>query len=170
MSPAGVLMPLPVLIPLTAAALTLIAGRRPRLQRLITVVALGAVLAVCGVLVYLTDRDGTQALHVGGWGPTGAGLGPLGITLVADRLSALMLVGQRKLSSLLRSTRAASVPEAENSVRSARCSSQASSLAKRACSATVMDSSRPRLSNSKMCTSRMLASGASARTLTANCV
>ena len=92
MSPAGVLMPLPVLIPLTAAALTLIAGRRPRLQRLITVVALGAVLAVCGVLVYLTDRDGTQALHVGGWGPTGAGLGPLGITLVADRLSALMLV------------------------------------------------------------------------------
>ena len=48
--PAGVLMPLPVLIPLTAAALTLIAGRRPRLQRLITVVALGAVLAVCGVL------------------------------------------------------------------------------------------------------------------------
>ena len=92
MSPAAVLMPLPVLIPLTAAALTLIAGRRPRLQRLITVVALGAVLAVCGVLVYLTDRDGTQALHVGGWGPTGAGLGPLGITLVADRLSALMLV------------------------------------------------------------------------------
>ena len=92
MSPSGVLMPLPVLIPLTAAALTLIAGRRPRLQRLITVVALGAVLAVCGVLVYLTDRDGTQALHVGGWGPTGAGLGPLGITLVADRLSALMLV------------------------------------------------------------------------------
>ena len=33
-----------------------------------------------------------QALHVGGWGPTDAGLGPLGITLVADRLSALMLV------------------------------------------------------------------------------
>ncbi|WP_059015609.1 Na+/H+ antiporter subunit D [Mycobacterium sp. M26] len=92
MSLSGVLMPLPVLIPLMAAALTLVAGRRPRLQRLITVVALSAVLAVCAVLVYLTDRDGTQALHVGGWGPTDAGLGPLGITLVADRLSALMLV------------------------------------------------------------------------------
>jgi multicomponent Na+:H+ antiporter subunit D len=92
MTLAGVLMPLPVLIPLTAAALTLIAGRRPRLQRLITVVALSAVLAVCAVLLYLADRDGTQALHVGGWGPTDAGLGPLGITLVADRLSALMLV------------------------------------------------------------------------------
>lgn len=92
MSLSGVLMPLPVLIPLLAAALTLVAGRRPRLQRLITVVALSAVVAVCAVLVYLTDRDGTQALHVGGWGPTDAGLGPLGITLVADRLSALMLV------------------------------------------------------------------------------
>lgn len=92
MSLSGVLMPLPVLIPLAAAALTLIAGRRPRLQRLITLVALTAVLVVCVVLLVLTDRDGTQALHVGGWGPTDAGLGPLGITLVADRLSALMLV------------------------------------------------------------------------------
>ena len=92
MTTAGVLMPLPVLITLVAAALTLIAGRRPRLQRLITLAALTAVLAVCATLTYLTDRDGTQALHVGGWGPTDAGLGPLGITLVADRLSALMLV------------------------------------------------------------------------------
>ncbi|KAA0110812.1 Na+/H+ antiporter subunit D [Mycolicibacterium sp. P1-5] len=92
MSTSGVLMPLPVLIPLVAAALTLIAGRKPRLQRLIALAALSAVLAVCAVLLYLTDRDGTQALHVGGWGPTDAGLGPLGITLVADRLSALMLV------------------------------------------------------------------------------
>ncbi|MCX2934189.1 Na+/H+ antiporter subunit D [Mycobacterium sp. CVI_P3] len=92
MSLSGVLMPLPVLIPLVAAALTLIAGRRPRLQRLITLMALTGVLVVCAVLVYLTDRDGTEALHVGGWGPTEAGLGPLGITLVADRLSALMLV------------------------------------------------------------------------------
>ncbi|NTY61000.1 Na+/H+ antiporter subunit D [Mycolicibacterium sphagni] len=92
MSTAGILMPLPVLIPLVSAALTLIAGRRPRLQRLIALVALSGVLAVCAVLVYLTDRDGTQALHVGGWGPTDAGLGPLGITLVADRLSAMMLL------------------------------------------------------------------------------
>ncbi len=92
MSLTAVLMPLPVLIPLTAAALTLIAGRKPRLQRLIALVALSAVLAVCAVLVHLTDRYGTQALQVGGWGPTDAGLGPLGITLVADRLSALMLV------------------------------------------------------------------------------
>ena len=92
MSPAAVLTPLPVLIPLIAAAATLVAGRRPRLQRAITLVALSAVVAVCAALLYLADRDGTIALHVGGWGQSVAGMGPLGITLVVDRLSALMLV------------------------------------------------------------------------------
>ncbi|SHU13563.1 putative monovalent cation/H+ antiporter subunit D [Mycobacteroides abscessus subsp. bolletii] len=92
MSTMSVLTPLPVLVPTTAAALTLIAGRRPRLQLLITVTALTAVLGVCTALLYLTDRDGTFALAVGGWGPTEEKLGPLGITLVVDRLSALMLV------------------------------------------------------------------------------
>jgi multicomponent Na+:H+ antiporter subunit D len=89
---SGILMPLPVLIPMVGAALNLFAGRRPAVQRLVTVISLSGVLAVCSTLLYLTDRDGTQVLHVGGWGPTDAGLGPLGITLVADRLSTLMLV------------------------------------------------------------------------------
>ncbi|CAN5461452.1 Na+/H+ antiporter subunit D [soil metagenome] len=89
---AQVLIPLPVLIPLIAAAATLVAGRKPRLQRIITVTALSAVVVVCAALVYLVDRDGTQALQVGGWGQSEPGMGPLGITLVADRLSALMLV------------------------------------------------------------------------------
>ena len=44
------------------------------------------------LLVHLADRDGTIVLQVGGWGPTEPGMGPLGITLVVDRLSALMLV------------------------------------------------------------------------------
>ena len=92
MSAASVLTPLPVLIPMVGAALTLFAGRRPRLQRAITLAALCVVVAVCAALLYLTDRDGTLALHVGGWGPTESGMGPLGITLVVDRLSALMLV------------------------------------------------------------------------------
>ena len=48
--------------------------------------------AVCAALVYLADRDGTIAVHVGGWGQTVPGMGPLGITLVVDRLSALMLL------------------------------------------------------------------------------
>jgi multicomponent Na+:H+ antiporter subunit D len=97
-----VLTPLPVLIPTLAAAATLVAGRRPRLQRTIAVLALAAVVAVCAALVYLADRDGTIALHVGGWGQTvfgassatgdDAGMGPLGIVLVVDRLSSLMLL------------------------------------------------------------------------------
>lgn len=89
---AAVLTPLPVLVPMLAAAVTLLAGRKPRLQRGIAVLALLVVLVVSAMLVYLADRDGTIALQVGGWGPTEPGMGPLGITLVVDRLSALMLV------------------------------------------------------------------------------
>ncbi|MGW4100017.1 Na+/H+ antiporter subunit D [Mycobacterium sp. NPDC004974] len=89
---AQALIPLPVLIPALAAAATLVAGRRPQLQRFITQFALTAVVAVCAALVYLADRDGTLVLHVGGWGQSVPGMGPLGITLVVDRLSALMLV------------------------------------------------------------------------------
>src|SRR6202171_706731 len=92
MSLAAVLTPLPVLIPPIGAALSLFAGRKPRLQRAITLAALSMVVVVCAALLYLTDRDGTLALHVGGWGQTVAGMGPLGSTLVVDRLSALMMV------------------------------------------------------------------------------
>ncbi len=59
---------------------------------MIALLALGAVLAVCVALLVQTDRNGIQVVHVGGWGPTQDGLGPLGVTLVVDRLSALMLV------------------------------------------------------------------------------
>ncbi|MBJ8348596.1 Na+/H+ antiporter subunit D [Antrihabitans sp. YC2-6] len=82
----GSLAPLPVLIPLVAAAITLIFGRRPRVQRYTAIGALFAVLAVSGMLLFLADRDGTTAIQVGGWDS------PIGITLVVDRLSALMLV------------------------------------------------------------------------------
>ena len=92
MNTAAVLTPLPVLIPTLGAAASLFAGRKPRLQRLIALGALTVVVAVCAVLLYLADRDGTLALQVGGWGPTEPGMGPLGITLVVDRLSALMLL------------------------------------------------------------------------------
>ncbi|MBB5161861.1 Na+/H+ antiporter subunit D [Mycobacterium sp. AZCC_0083] len=87
-----VLAPLPVLIPTIAAAATLFAGRRPRLQRTIAVLALAAVVAVCAALLYFADRDGTIAVQVGGWGQSVSGMGPLGITLVVDRLSAMMLL------------------------------------------------------------------------------
>jgi len=80
------LVPLPVLVPLLAAAITLVLARRPRVQRAVTLLALTVVLVVSGLLLYLTDRDGTTALQVGGWDA------PVGITLVADRLAGLMLV------------------------------------------------------------------------------
>ncbi|MFY2786773.1 Na+/H+ antiporter subunit D [Rhodococcus sp. KRD162] len=81
-----VLTPLPVLIPMLAAALTLVLGRRPRAQRFITLVALTAVVAISSMMLYLADRDGVSALQVGGWDS------PLGISLVVDRLSAMMLL------------------------------------------------------------------------------
>ncbi|CDO09415.1 Na+/H+ antiporter subunit D [Mycolicibacterium cosmeticum] len=92
MSLSTILTPLPVLIPTIAAAVSLFAGRAPRLQQLVALGALSAVVAVCATLLYLVDRDGTAAVQVGGWGQSEPGMGPLGITLVADRLSALMLV------------------------------------------------------------------------------
>ncbi len=55
MSLAAILTPLPVFIPTLVVALTLVAGRRPRLQRAITLAALSVVVAVCATLVYLTD-------------------------------------------------------------------------------------------------------------------
>ena len=80
------LVPLPVLLPLLGAALTLMASRSPAVQRAVSTVALTAVVAVAVALVVLTDRHGTQVLWIGAWQE------PLGIALVADRLSALMLL------------------------------------------------------------------------------
>lgn len=80
------LIALPVLIPLLAAAVTLVLGRRPRAQQITTVTALVTVVGVAAMLLHHIDRDGTTAVQVGGWGS------PVGITLVADRLSVMMLL------------------------------------------------------------------------------
>lgn len=80
------LLPLPVLLPFIGAGLALALGRRARAQRVVSVIALAAVIVIEAFLVYLTDRDGTLVLWVGAWPE------PLGIALVADRLSALMLL------------------------------------------------------------------------------
>jgi multicomponent Na+:H+ antiporter subunit D len=61
-------------------------GRHPRVQRTLSIVVLSAVLAVSVALLLLADANGAEAVSVGGW-PV-----PLGIVLVVDRLSALMLV------------------------------------------------------------------------------
>ncbi|MFC0508629.1 Na+/H+ antiporter subunit D [Micromonospora costi] len=80
------LLPLPVVVPLLGAALTLVLGRWPRLQRAISVGGLATTLAVAAVLLVQAYRHGPVVLAIGGWPP------PVGIVLVADQLAALMLV------------------------------------------------------------------------------
>jgi multicomponent Na+:H+ antiporter subunit D len=82
----SVLTPLPVLLPLLGAAGALLVGRHPRTQRTLSILVLSAVLAVSVALLLLADAGGAESVSVGGW-PV-----PLGIVLVVDRLSALMLV------------------------------------------------------------------------------
>jgi multicomponent Na+:H+ antiporter subunit D len=79
------MLPIPVLLPLLGAGLALVVGRRPRLQQLIALTVLAATTAVSVVLALAADR-GPVVLDVGSWAA------PIGVTLVADRLAALMLV------------------------------------------------------------------------------
>ncbi len=79
------LLAVPVLLCLFGAAATFLAGRHPRLQRLVSVTAVAAVCVVAGVLVWATDTA-PVTLWVGAW-PR-----PLGIVLVADRLASIMLL------------------------------------------------------------------------------
>jgi multicomponent Na+:H+ antiporter subunit D len=80
------LVPLPVILPLLGAGLTLMLVRHPVLQRLVSTIVLAVVAVVAAVLVVQADRAGPQTVWIGAW-PR-----PLGISLVADRLSALMLL------------------------------------------------------------------------------
>jgi multicomponent Na+:H+ antiporter subunit D len=81
-----VLAPLPVLLPLLGAAGALLVSGHPTFQRTLSLAVLTAVLAVSVVLLLVADAEGAGSVSVGGW------LVPLGIVLVVDRLSALMLV------------------------------------------------------------------------------
>ncbi|MDH6460482.1 multicomponent Na+:H+ antiporter subunit D [Micromonospora sp. A200] len=80
------LLPLPVVVPLLGAALTLILANLPRVQRTVSVVALTGNLVVAVALLVQAYRHGPVVTQVGGW-PA-----PVGIVLVADQLAALMLV------------------------------------------------------------------------------
>ncbi len=81
------LVALPIVLPLIAAALSVLAGRWRNVQRAITLVTLAAVSAISVVLVIgLDDAGGIIVAQAGGW-PA-----PIGISLVVDRLSAIMLV------------------------------------------------------------------------------
>ncbi|HEX5541381.1 MAG TPA: Na+/H+ antiporter subunit D [Micromonospora sp.] len=80
------LVPLPVVMPLLGAALTLVLARHPRAQRTTSVAVLTATLAVAVALLSAAHRDGPLVIEIGAW------RAPVGIVLVADQLSALMLV------------------------------------------------------------------------------
>ena len=79
------LIPMPVLIPAVTAGLALLFSRRPRLQQLLSMAALFVLLILSVWLVYLVQDNGIHTVQVGGWNS------PIGITLVADGLSTIMI-------------------------------------------------------------------------------
>lgn len=81
----GTLIPLPVIIPAVAAALSLLFARMPNVQRQIAFFSLLITAAVNASLIIIVDFHGIQTLQIGGWDA------PVGITLVADRLSTMIL-------------------------------------------------------------------------------
>lgn len=80
------LLTLPIALPLGAAALSVVVGRWRVAQRVIGLVTLTALLGTSIGLLVAVDRNGAEATQAGGWSA------PFGITLVADRLAAVMLV------------------------------------------------------------------------------
>ncbi|MDD9348717.1 MULTISPECIES: Na+/H+ antiporter subunit D [unclassified Mumia] len=80
------LIPLPVVLALFGAGLCLALGQNARAQRVISFVVLSAIVVIAATLLWAADRDGPQVVYVGGWPAR------MGIVLVADRLSALLLL------------------------------------------------------------------------------
>ena len=80
------LVPLIVTLPLLGAAVTLIFGRRRRLQVGVSVVTLTAVLGIAAVLLVAVDQGPPLAVSVGGW-PV-----PVGIVLYVDPFAALLVL------------------------------------------------------------------------------
>lgn len=76
---------LPVLVPFVGAAFSLLLSRNYRVQRVVGMTSLAIVL-VSAFVILEHSRQGPFVLEVGGWAA------PVGISLVADRLSALMLL------------------------------------------------------------------------------
>jgi multicomponent Na+:H+ antiporter subunit D len=79
------LVALPVVLPLVAAALSIVVGRWRRAQRVIGLVTLTSMAGMAIALLVHVDGNGTVVVDGGGW-PA-----PLGIALVADRLAVVML-------------------------------------------------------------------------------
>jgi multicomponent Na+:H+ antiporter subunit D len=79
------LVPVPFVAPLIGAALSILFGRSRVAQRVIGVAVLTGVVVVSAALLVHVDRNGPIVVQSGGWHA------PMGITLVADRFSTIML-------------------------------------------------------------------------------
>ena len=79
------IIPLPVLIPAVSAALILIAGKRRVLQRNLAFFTFLVLAVIAASMILVADIEGIQTVQMAGWDA------PVGITLVADRLSGIML-------------------------------------------------------------------------------
>jgi len=77
---------LPILIPLAAAIISLFLWRHVQLQRLIALAATGLNLVIALILLHSVSELGILVLQPGNW-PA-----PFGISLVADRLSGVMVL------------------------------------------------------------------------------
>lgn len=80
------LVALPIVLPLFAAAFSVVLGRWRAMQRLLCITTLTATSVISVVLLVEVDRHGPVVVNAGGWAA------PVGIALVVDRLSAIMLV------------------------------------------------------------------------------
>jgi multicomponent Na+:H+ antiporter subunit D len=80
------LVVLPVVLPIIGAALSILVGGSRRVQRAIGIAVLTANLVMSVALLVEVDRHGPVSVQAGGWDA------PVGVTFVADRLSAIMLV------------------------------------------------------------------------------
>jgi multicomponent Na+:H+ antiporter subunit D len=80
------LVPVPIVLPLVGAGVSILVGRSRTAQRAIAMGILAVIVVVAVVLLVEVDRDGPIVAQAGGW-PA-----PLGITLVADRFATIMLV------------------------------------------------------------------------------
>jgi multicomponent Na+:H+ antiporter subunit D len=86
MNDASLVLTLPVLIPLAAAILALTFRNHRRLQRTVSVAGWSGLLGVAIWLLIAVQTHGVISTQLGGW-PA-----PYGITFVADRLTALMVL------------------------------------------------------------------------------
>ena len=81
----NILLTLPIIIPMAAGAVSLLAWRSPLVQRAIASGASAALLFVSIVLLLLVRSDGIAVTEIGSWPAS------YGIVLVADLLSVMML-------------------------------------------------------------------------------